>query len=785
MKTPRKQRKIFEYQAPWLILTVLGVLFSCAGMGALVSGVTGTRAAFRGHAPLNVVLAVLAVFLFTVSAFYLLRKRLFQEEFSLLKASMQSWLWAHIYLALFGTWLVCLHAGYSLLTVEITSGKLALLALFGTIFSGVVWRLVYALVPRRAAKSVGNYSVAASVAEAEQLAVEIEKLAAGRSERFHELKRQALESYLGPHEVEPLLATLPATEHAGFRQLAALADRRRAALSRTHGQRAYVRLLQSWRLLHVPVTLIFMLLVPAHVFLAYRVPARLVAPGAIEGTSLGGFETSDKCENCHARIVEQWRGSLHARAMTRPTMIAQTNQDLQTTLKGTQGPDPKDLCINCHGPIGAVLTKNSELPLTSSALLAEDELLNEGISCVACHQYDGKSYPGHAALSSFADGYKPGRLYFGPNDDPVPNSFHRSAGSAMFKNPGELCQNCHSVNYDLDADGAIVKGKDLVLQQVFEEWQHYKKQGGVASCVDCHMPLGGATEAAEAAWIPFEQDYEAPKRQVRDHTFIGADHRLDVPEAQDGHAAARRRLLQSAASISIDPATLKLDENRLEFQVTVANVGTGHRLPGGFAFARQLWLEVNVKDGAGQLLQSSGRVQSPEHDLCDAGMFTGISKSVLEFTLGCQQPDLNLVNFQAILLDKIQPELAEDGTPVLDELGDAVLAPAEAAEETFLQHFTGGAVARRRGSDNKPMPPLDPGEERQVGYQLELGPRAADAAELEVRLLFRAFPPYFLRALGKAQPPNEPPVAPLTKNLRIDEISTATVTIRPALPEPG
>src|SRR5690606_23018900 len=214
------------------------------------------------------------------------------------------------------------------------------------------------------------------------------------------------------------------------------------------------------------------------------------------------------------------------RAMTRPTMIAQTNQDLKITLKDARGPDPKDLCINCHGPIGAALTRNSELPLVSDSPLAETALLNEGISCVACHQFQGKSLPGQAALSSFIDGYARGRTYFGPHADAVGNSFHKSETSSAFSTPGELCQNCHSVNYDLNGDSKIEKGKDLVLQTIFEEWQHYRQQDGVASCVDCHMPLSRAKRSAEVAWIPFERDREAPLRQVRDNSFIGADHRL-------------------------------------------------------------------------------------------------------------------------------------------------------------------------------------------------------------------------------------------------------------------
>lgn len=776
-RAPKKQRKLFEHQTPWIVATLLGALATCGLTGALASGVLGTRQAFRGHAPLNVMLAVIAVLLFILSGFYLLRKRLFQEEFSLLRASMQSWLWAHIYLALFGTWLIVLHAGYSLFTLEITTGKLALFALTGSIMSGLLWRLIYAVVPRRAAKSVGNYSAAASIAEAEQLDVEIEKLAAGRSAQFHQLKDYVVKSITSPAEVERQIAAFPPDDAQSFRALVLLADKRRAALSRTHRQKAYVRLLQSWRLLHVPVTLGFMFLIPLHVVFAYRLPARVVPPGAIDGAPLGAFERSEECANCHAAIYKQWRGSMHAQAMFRATMVAQTNQDLLTTLKGTQGPDPKDLCINCHGPIGAALSAESKLPLAASGPLADETLLMEGISCVACHQYNGKSFPGKAALSQFKDGYRPGRTYFGPHDDPVPNSFHQSQGSPLFREPGELCQNCHSVNYDLNGDGKIEKGKDLVLQTIFEEWQHYRRQGGGAGCVDCHMPVSDATRSAEAAWIPFEQDYEGPRRQVRDHTFIGADHRIDIAEAEDSHAEARRRLLASAASVGIDPQSVVTQASTLNVAVTVANSGTGHRLPGGFAFVRQMWLEVVVKSATGEVLASSGTVQSPEHDVCDPGMFTGLSRPILPFTLGCDKPDPLLANFQAVLLDHTEAAKNPDGSLDIDELGQPRLAPKEAAQETFLQHFTGGPVARVRGVNNKPNPPLDPGEVRTISYAFDLGERSADAREVQARLLFRAFAPYFLRALAKNQPANEVSVAPMVKNLRVDAIASATVRV--------
>src|SRR5690606_457585 len=126
---------------------------------------------------------------------------------------------------------------------------------------------------------------------------------------------------------------------------------------------------------------------------------------------------------------------------------------------------------------------------------------------------------------------------------------------------------------------------------------------------------------------------------------------------------------------------------------------------------------------SGEVLASSGTVQSPEHDLCDPGMFTGLSRSILPFSLGCDQPDPLLANFQTILLDRTEAAKAPDGSFDLDLLGQPRLAAPEGSQETFLQHFTGGAVARIRGVNAKPNPPLDPGEVRTIGYVFDLGDR--------------------------------------------------------------
>ena len=192
------------------------------------------------------------------------------------------------------------------------------------------------------------------------------------------------------------------------------------------------------------------------------------------------------------------------------------------------------------------------------------------------------------------------------------------------------------MEYDKNGDGQLHRGTDLVLQTLFDEWQDYRQSGGSATCVNCHMPLVAETRAAEHADIPFEQDGDAPKRQVHDHSFVGADYPLDDRAARDALRPAREALLRRAASLSLVPDSLKPGLNSLSFAIEVSNTGTGHNLPGGFAFVRQMWLEVTVLDSAGRVLADSGRLRSASDDLCDASILDDPQNPMRGFVEGLQ-----------------------------------------------------------------------------------------------------------------------------------------------------
>jgi len=106
-----------------------------------------------------------------------------------------------------------------------------------------------------------------------------------------------------------------------------------------------------------------------------------------------------------------------------------------------------------------------------------------------------------------------------------------------------------------------------------------------------------------------------------------------------------------------------------------------------------------------------------------------------------------LVNFQQMLLDITQPKHAANGAPQLDRRGEPLLEAGPNARETAIQTLTAGPVPRVRPFDHKPTAALFAGEAHAFPYRFALDVSGVPKL-VRVRLLFRASPPYFLRALG-------------------------------------
>jgi hypothetical protein len=286
-----------------------------------------------------------------------------------------------------------------------------------------------------------------------------------------------------------------------------------------------------------------------------------------------------------------------------------------------------------------------------------------------------------------------------------------------------------------------------------------------------------AKRAAAGAAIPFEQDREAPARTIRDHSFVGVDYPLDDPVAREAHARKREVLLASAATLAVPPAGITKADDAVAFTVTLANSGTGHNLPGGFAFVRQMWLEVTLADATGKVLAGSGVLARPGDDLCDASIVLDPESPMRELLTGCQGADVALVNFQQMLVDRVEVARDATGNVLTGTRGERQLVRAPGSKETVLQTLDGGPVARSRPATGKATTPLAPGETANFPYRFPVT-RGQAPKSLSVRLLFRVASPYFLRALARDQPPTQrPKLDELVGALVITEMARISVTL--------
>jgi hypothetical protein len=173
-------------------------------------------------------------------------------------------------------------------------------------------------------------------------------------------------------------------------------------------------------------------------------------------------------------------------------------------------------------------------------------------------------------------------------------------------------------------------------------------------------------------------------------------------------------------------------------------------------------------DGAGRALAGSGLLASASDDLCDSSILDDARNPMRTVLVGCTASDPLLVNFQQMLIDDTQPKRGAQGQVLLDRRGEPLLEPTASGKESVIQTLTAGPVPRVRPFTHQPTTALAPGEAHAFPYRFAIN-AAAPPQTVRVRLLFRASPPYFLRALG---------VPALVSSLEVNEVARLELPIR-------
>jgi len=220
------------------------------------------------------VLATLLVLLLTAFG---LRKRAYRSTWG----TLDGWLQAHIYLGLLSVVVVALHAGFRFRDQVATAAAVALVAVVAT---GFVGARLYAALPRRLTRVESNLTVEEISVELNRLTQAMERLSASRSPLFARIARDLLKAArprrlagwrlllaAGAGEPEPerdretLLRQLPEDEREPMRQVLVLYRQHRELHLRLRYQQRYKNLLEAWLYLHVPLTVVLIVLIAVHV----------------------------------------------------------------------------------------------------------------------------------------------------------------------------------------------------------------------------------------------------------------------------------------------------------------------------------------------------------------------------------------------------------------------------------------------------------------------------------------------------------------------------------------
>ncbi|MFK7927951.1 MAG: hypothetical protein AB8H79_07165, partial [Myxococcota bacterium] len=329
--------------------------------------------------------------------------------------------------------------------------------------------------------------------------------------------------------------------------------------------------------------------------------------------------------------ADLWPGSMMAHAARDPIFRASVAIEAQAA--GADADAVEAECLRCHAPAAwaehtlAGVDPPSLSTLSDSGVFSD--LARDGANCMGCHLQRAEDLGSEASFSGQLN-VNDQRLLFGPHRlplvGPMRNVARFTPTESSHVQRGELCASCHTLQtHAVDGSGALT-GDVVTEQGTFLEWRSsaYNPEFGqesAATCQACHMPVvdpDGVSIRARIARDPNGADFTRTyaREPVARHLLYGGntfvlslirDHRdlLGSP-ASDAQLQASiegtRAFLNTAATVDVGAGMWVGDRVHVPIRV---NNHTGHKLPTGYP-SRRVWLAVEIVDGLGKTVFSSG-----------------------------------------------------------------------------------------------------------------------------------------------------------------------------------
>jgi Flp pilus assembly protein TadD len=346
----------------------------------------------------------------------------------------------------------------------------------------------------------------------------------------------------------------------------------------------------------------------------------LSLPGnaAIEGNEFiqpGAFPEAEYCGHCHEEAYHQWRQALHSNSFRTPFYRASVNILIQY-----KGIEFSRHCDSCHNPIAVLsgaLTENSQVDRAFD---------KDGVTCTTCHSIqklqstsgNGSYVMGVSAVMVDEKGNRiPGEVPFG---DILANpERHSKAVMQFFYRTPEFCAACHKANLP----NPLNDYKFIRAFTTYDEWQNSKfsKRSPLTfytadfnTCQDCHMKRATAI-------LP---DYGAKQGTFASHRWLAGNTAVPFYYGFDEQLQKTIEFLKDGNFLNVDIFALKkasddtliaplgsvpfqLEPNDVvEAYVVVQNKNIGHSLIPEVRDLYEAWVEVTVKDAAGNDIYHSG-----------------------------------------------------------------------------------------------------------------------------------------------------------------------------------
>jgi hypothetical protein len=372
--------------------------------------------------------------------------------------------------------------------------------------------------------------------------------------------------------------------------------------------------------------------------------------GSQWGINYQEFVSSNNCGYCHGTyddnilLMQSWQGSMHAQAGRDPMFyaaLAIAEQDAAFV---------GDFCIHCHVPRAWL---NGRARVTDGSQINNSD--RDGINCQFCHLLVDPVYkPGISpAIDENIVNNVAAPVVNSGNANFVIDILDRRRGKRGATNPqphsqivapyqtrSDLCESCHDISNpvfmrqeddtyvptDMDEPHPTGDKYDMFpLERTSSEWKmsQYASQGVevgdrfggnktvMRTCQDCHMPYSTSRSADFPAGFPVHDDL-AMHGSVGGNTTVPQMIANLCPDEVNVDAihntiARARQLLEVAA-------TLHVSQSGDAVHVRIINE-CGHKLPTGMSSGRRMWVNVQYRNSAGELIGERGAYDEDNAEL--------------------------------------------------------------------------------------------------------------------------------------------------------------------------